>query len=146
MRPWIGIALMPEPEFLASAHSLFAEGLVDVLEWSFDVGWPPALVPAWATELIDYFAAAGRLLGHGVSYSPLSAGDGRRQEEWLASFRKEIVARRYLHVSEHFGFASASNFHQSAPLPVPRCQAALELGRERLSRLADLTEVPVGLE
>jgi len=146
MRPWVGVSLMIEPEFLAAAYPLLERGAVDVLEWSFDVGWPPARLPPWAAELIDHFGAAGRLLGHGVSYSPLSAGDEARQERWLEAFRGEVASRRYLHVSEHFGFASAGDFHQSAPLPVPLCPAALELGRERLARLAQIAGVPVGLE
>src|SRR5262245_12503840 len=147
---------MPEPEFLAAAYPLLDAGAVEVLEWSFDVGWPPATLPEWVHELIDHFSAEGRLLGHGVSYSPLSADDRIRQDAWLQQFRRETSVRSYLHISEHFGFASSGNFHQAAPLPVPLCAAALELGRERLGRLAEVaaqnsretgTPVPrVGLE
>jgi uncharacterized protein (UPF0276 family) len=146
MRPWLGVSLMLEPEFLAASYSLFAAGTVEVLEWSFDVGWPPARVPHWASELIDHFSAAGRLLGHGVSYSALSARDHQRQDAWLAEFRREAASRRYVHVSEHFGVARAGDFHRSAPLPTPLCQAALDVGHERLTKLADAARTPVGLE
>ncbi|MFO0969117.1 MAG: DUF692 family protein [Gemmataceae bacterium] len=146
MRPWVGLSLMPEPEFLAAAYPLFEAGLVDVLEWSFDVGWPPAAVPTWASSLIDHFSGADRLLGHGVSYSPLSANDHERQDAWLESLRDEVASRSYRHISEHFGFAAGGNFHQAAPLPVPLSAAALEVGRARLLRLADVAGVPIGLE
>lgn len=146
MRPWLGISLMPEAEFLQAAYPLLEEGCVDVLEWSFDVGWPPASLPAWAAGLLDHYAACGRLLGHGVSYSPLSAHDHVRQDAWLAHLRQEVAERQYVHISEHFGFASGGNFHQSAPLPVPLCAAALKVGRERLQRLAEIARAPIGLE
>ena len=60
---WVGLSLMPEPDFAAAAHSLLEAGEVDVLEWSFDVGWatPP---PDWATALIDH-VATGRIAGRG---------------------------------------------------------------------------------
>src|SRR5688500_13676019 len=126
MPPWVGLSLMPEPEFLAAAYPLFHEGSVEVLEWSFDVGWPPGRVPPWAGDLLDHYGAAGRLLGHGVSYSPLSARDDARQQTWLDALRDEVAARSYLHVSEHFGFASGSNFHQAPPLPLPLCDVTLQ--------------------
>lgn len=145
-RPWVGLSLMPEPEFLAAAYPLLEEGTVEVVEWSFDVGWPPARVPEWLDGLLAHYGAAGRLLGHGVTYSPLSAQDHERQEAWLANLRKETAARNYLHVSEHFGFASAANFHQAPPLPLPLCSAALQAGRQGMRRLAEAAGVPVGLE
>src|SRR5262245_21833036 len=94
MRRWVGVSLMIEPDFLAASYPLFEEGAVEVLEWSFDVGWPPAQVPDWAAGLIEHFSSAGRLLGHGVSYSPLSAGDDERQDAWLEDFRREIASHR----------------------------------------------------
>jgi uncharacterized protein (UPF0276 family) len=146
MPPWVGLSLMPEPEFLAAAYPLFEEGAVEVVEWSFDVGWPPARVPGWLDELLSHYGGAGRLLGHGVTYSPLSALDHARQASWLDSLRREVAARSYLHVSEHFGFASGGDFHQAPPLPLPLCPAAIETGRAGMLRLADAAGVPVGLE
>jgi uncharacterized protein (UPF0276 family) len=61
-------------------------------------------------------------------------------------FANEVQHRRYRHVSEHFGFSSTRNFHQSAPLPVPLTPATLRLGQDRLRKLAELAKVGVGLE
>ena len=144
--PLVGLSLMLEDDFLRASYPLFEAGQVDVLEWSFDTGWPPVIVPTWAEELLQFFSDAGRLVGHGVSYSALSAGTEDLQQTWLQLFAAEIERRRYRHVSEHFGFSSTRNFHQSAPLPVPLTPATLRLGRERLQQLADLARVPVGLE
>lgn len=145
-RPWVGVSLMLEDDFLRTAYPLFAAGEVEVLEWSFDVGWPPAVVPQWTGELITAFGAANRLLGHGVHYSALSAGTEDQQEEWLANLANEVREHPYRHISEHFGFSNTRNFHQSAPLPVPLTETTLALGRDRLARLAEVAKAPVGLE
>lgn len=145
-RPRVGLSLMLEEDFLRAAYPLFVAGEVEVLEWSFDVGWPPAIVPQWASELIAAFGADNRLLGHGVHYSALSAGTEQQQSNWLAQLADEVRKHPYQHISEHFGFSSTQSFHQSAPLPVPLTETALALGRERLKRLAKVAQVPVGLE
>ena len=145
-RPLVGLSLMLEDDFLRATYPLFESGAVDVLEWSFDTGWPPADVPKWAEELLHFYSESGRLFGHGVSYSILSAGTEDLQQTWLQLFSTEIDRRRYHHISEHFGFSSTRNFHQSAPLPVPLTSATLQLGQERLQCLAQIAKVPVGLE
>jgi uncharacterized protein (UPF0276 family) len=137
---------MLEDDFLHASYPLFEAGEVDVLEWSFDVGWPPVVMPHWAEELLQCYHEAGRLLGHGVSYSALSAGTEDLQQTWLQLLSEELRGRHYRHISEHFGFSNTRNFHQSAPLPVPLTEATLQLGQERLRRLAALANVPVGLE
>jgi uncharacterized protein (UPF0276 family) len=137
---------MPEDDFLRAAYPLFAGGEVEVLEWSFDTGWPPAVVPRWASDLVAAFAADNRLLGHGVHYSALSAGTEERQQAWLDRLAEEVGKHSYRHVSEHFGFAGTRGFHQSAPLPVPLNETTLAVGREGLRRLAEVVRVPVGLE
>lgn len=144
--PLVGLSLMLEDDFLQAAYPLFEAGQVEALEWSFDIGWVPAVVPAWAEQVLRFFSDAGRLVGHGVSYSALSAGTEELQQSWLQLFANEIEQRRYRHVSEHFGFSSTRNFHQSAPLPVPLTPAMLRLGQEHLQHLAQLAKVPVGLE
>jgi uncharacterized protein (UPF0276 family) len=145
-RPLVGLSLMLEDDFLQAAYPLFEAGAVEVLEWSFDTGWPPAAVPKWADHLLHFYSESGRLVGHGVSYSALSAGTEDLQQTWLRLLSKEIQQRRYRYISEHFGFSSTRNFHQSAPLPVPLTPATLELGREGLKRLEEIAKVPVGLE
>lgn len=145
-RPQVGLSLMLEGDFMRAAYPLFEAGEVEVLEWSFDCGWPPTVMPSWANELVRCYSDAGNLLGHGVSYSPLSAGTDDFQQAWLDSLSQELGTRHYRHISEHFGFASTRNFHQSAPLPVPLTDSILRLGQDRLQRLATTAQVPIGLE
>jgi uncharacterized protein (UPF0276 family) len=144
--PAVGLSLMLEPDFIGAALPLFEYGEVEVLEWSFDTGWGPDSLPEWAAELLDHFAASGRLLGHGVTYSPLSGRFTERQHVWLERLAGECATRRFRHVSEHFGFVTAGPFRDGPPLPVPRTLGTLEVGRDRLRRLADACGVPVGLE
>jgi uncharacterized protein (UPF0276 family) len=145
-RPLVGLSLMPGDDFRQAAYPLFEAGEVEILEWSFDVGWGPAGVPAWVRLLIDAYAESDRLLGHGVTLSLFSGAWQPRQEQWLARLEGECRERSYRHVSEHFGFMTAGGFEDGAPLPVPMTPSVLALGRERLLRLADVTGRPVGLE
>ena len=81
--PALGLSLMPEPAFAAAALPLFDEGLIDVLEWSFDMGWGPTGVPDWVAALLDDYAATGDLVGHGVSYSVLAGQPTDHDGWWL---------------------------------------------------------------
>jgi uncharacterized protein (UPF0276 family) len=144
--PLVGLSLMLEEDFVRASLPLFEAGEVDVLEWSFDVGWSLPQLPDWADGLLQHYSEQGRLLGHGVTFSPLSATWTERQEKWLAQLRTELDTRHYLHISEHFGFMTAGDFHRSAPLPVPLCEASLRLGQSRLRQLQERTSTPVGLE
>src|SRR5262249_21161998 len=80
-RPQVGLSLMLEADFLRAAYPLFEAGEVEVLEWSFDCGWPPTVVARWSEDLLRCYSDAGNLLGHGVSYSPLSAGIDAAQQD-----------------------------------------------------------------
>jgi uncharacterized protein (UPF0276 family) len=141
-----GVALMQEPAFEPAIAPLLAAGSIGVVEWSFDTCWDEAARPRWLRTLLDRYAARGRLLGHGVTLSPLSAGDERRQQAWLARCAGECTRRRYARVSEHLGFTTAGGWRDGAPLPVPASAAAIATGRDALARLADAAGAPVGLE
>ena len=145
-RPLVGLSLIPEDDFRLASFPLFEAGEVEILEWSFDMGWGPNSVPDWKRALINYYSEAERLIGHGVTFSALSAEWTPRQDHWLECFREEMQSRHYLHLSEHFGFCAAGSFHQSAPLPVPLSETTLRIGHDRLQKLNDLVSVPVGLE
>ncbi len=145
MTPWVGLSLMLEDDFRLATSPLFAAEEVDVLEWSFDTGWNRPM-PEWAEGLLDLYADAGRLLGHGVHYSAWSATWEPRQERWLESLRRELARRRYVQVSEHYGFMTAPPFSRGAPLPPPRSEAALAIGRDRLQRLEGVLDCPLGIE
>ena len=140
-----GISWMLESDLREAAVPLFREGLVDALEWSFDVGSARTLPPP-VEELLDEFARAGRLFGHGVRMSPLSGAWTQRQTAWLAATARECARREYRWVSEHYGFLTAGPFLDGSPLPLPVARRTIALGGERLERLADVTQRPVGLE
>lgn len=144
--PYVGLSLMLEEDFLRASLPLFAAGEVDVLEWSFDVGWSLPHLPNWADELLAHYSGEGRLLGHGVTFSALSGQWTPRQDAWLQRLQVELHERRYIHVSEHFGFMTAGDFHRSAPLPVPLTESSLRLGQHRLQMLRDQGIEHVGLE
>jgi len=145
-KPLVGLSLMLEPDYLDAALPLFQAGEVECLEWSFDIGWGPESLPAWADQLLDQYSREGRLFGHGITYSPLSGQWHQRQQEWLDRLADECRRRTYQHISEHFGFMTAGDFHRSAPLPVPMTAESIRIGLDRLRRLSDVARVPVGLE
>jgi uncharacterized protein (UPF0276 family) len=144
--PMVGLSLMMESDFFQAAQPLFEAGEVEVLEWSFDMGWGVKALPVWVEELLQFYSQRDRLTGHGVSYSLLSAQPGERQIHWLKSLQEECLDYRYRHISEHFGWMAAGDFYQSAPLPMPLTPETLQLGREHLKRLSDTVNAPVGLE
>jgi uncharacterized protein len=135
---------MPQADLLAAIEPLLALGAIEVLEWSFDMGWGGLELPTLVTQLLAEYSQRDRLLGHGVSYSLLSAaGD---HEHWLDCLAAECQEYRYRHISEHFGWMTAGRFVRSAPLPLPLLPETLELGSSRLQRLAQVAQKPVGLE
>ncbi len=136
---------MPEPEFFQATRQLFEAGQVEVVEWSFDVGWGRSL-PSWLTELLTFYSDRDRLLGHGVSYSLLSAQRQVPQAQWLAKYQAELQKYHYHHVSEHFGWMAAGEFYQSAPLSLPLTSQTLAMGINRLQKLAQVSTMPVGIE
>jgi len=142
----VGLSLMPEEDFRAASQPLFEQGLVDALEWNVDSGWGREGVPAWAHELLDAYSSDDRLYAHGVEFSLLSAELHPRQVWWLEQLEAERAQRRFVHLSEHFGFMTAGDFVRGTPLPHPRTAAAVRLGAERLARIADIVKAPVGLE
>jgi uncharacterized protein len=144
-RPWVGLSLMAEPDFFVATRPLWEAGQVEVVEWSFDYGWGREL-PTWLLEILRFFSDRDRLLGHGVSYSLLSAEWQAQQSVWLDQLAAELQKYRYHHVSEHFGWMGAGNFAQSAPLSLPLRPETLALGIERLQKLAAVSSVPIGLE
>jgi len=145
-KPLCTLSLMVEPDFTAAALPLLEAGEVDAIEWSFDIGWSRDALPPGIEPLLKFFSDHRRLIGHGVTFSPLSGQWHPRQADWLDRLRDEVALRRYNHITEHFGFMTAGDFHQSAPLPVPRDKRTITLGQQRLKMLAEVAGVPVGLE
>lgn len=137
--------MMAESEFISAVLPLLQSNSVEVLEWSFDTFYH-AEEPDWLNDLLNFYSENNRLIGHGVYYSLLDARWTERQEVWLKKLKEEFQTRNYSHVTEHFGFMNTENFHQGVPLPVSLHPKTLEIGKDRLSRLQDAVQVPVGVE
>jgi uncharacterized protein (UPF0276 family) len=150
--PRVGLNLFAHPSYRAAAGPLFEEGLVDALEWDVDDSWGVGggidrrPTPDWVEQLLDVYSESDSLYGHGVWFSVLSARWETRQERWLEDLRAACRRRRYRHLSEHFGFMTAGDFTRATMFPVPHTPAAVRIGRDRLSRIAEACGVPVGLE
>eukprot|EP01090_Pellita_catalonica_P003577 TRINITY_DN13243_c0_g1_i1.p1 TRINITY_DN13243_c0_g1~~TRINITY_DN13243_c0_g1_i1.p1 ORF type:complete len:375 (-),score=68.10 TRINITY_DN13243_c0_g1_i1:53-1138(-) len=112
-----------------------------------DIGWGRSL-PRWAGELLDKYSSAGKLYGHGVCFSPLSSEFDERSQRWLENFKKEVKARRYRHITEHYGWMRAAGAQDGAPLPAPYTSTAVQIGQNRLQMLAAAAgkNVRIGLE
>ncbi|REC44108.1 hypothetical protein DRF67_18500 [Chryseobacterium pennipullorum] len=144
-KPLLGLSMMAEAEFVSAILPLLQSNLVDVLEWSFDTFFH-AEEPDWLNDLLDFYSDSRRLTGHGVYYSLFDAKWTERQEVWLDTLKKEVQTRTYNHITEHFGFMNTENFHQGVPLPVSLHPVTLQIGKDRLFRLQDAVNIPVGIE
>ncbi|HWB81212.1 MAG TPA: DUF692 family protein [Nannocystaceae bacterium] len=142
----VGLSLMLDDASRAAVLPLFEAGVVDALEWSFDIARRRDGEPEWAKELLDHYAAADKLWGHGVRLSPGSVDARARHDEWLARVHDECATRSYRGVSEHFGFMCAGDRDAGAPLPLPAGEGARRVLTRSLRRLADATGTAVGLE
>jgi len=144
-KPLLGLSMMPEAEFVSAALPLLQNNSVEVLEWSFDTLFNTN-EPDWLRDLLNFYAENNRLIGHGVYYSLFDAQWTDRQEIWLSRLKDEVSKRNYNHITEHFGFMNTENFHQGVPLPVPLHPITLQIGQDRLQRLQDAVNIPVGIE
>lgn len=136
---------MAEADFVSAILPLLQGHAVEALEWSFDTFYN-AEEPDWLSGLLDFYSEQNRLIGHGVYYSLFDAQWTERQEMWLEKLKEEFRRRKYNHITEHFGFMNTENFHQGVPLPVSLHPKILQIGKDRLCRLQDAVEVPVGIE
>ncbi|WP_126650399.1 MNIO family chryseobactin maturase [Chryseobacterium aureum] len=144
-KPLLGISMMAEADFVSAVLPLLQTDSVDVLEWSFDTLYH-SYEPDWLHDLLNFYAENNRLIGHGVYYSLFDGRWTGRQEEWLKKLQEEVSLRKYNHITEHFGFMNTENFHQGVPLPVSLHPQTLEIGKDRLYRLQEAVNIPVGIE
>ena len=142
----VGFSISPSEDFRLASLPLFENGEVEAIEWNLDLGWSSRGIVPWVQALLEAYGEAGRLHGHGVEFSLLSTPISPRQERWLAHFGREVKARPYQRISEHFGFITGGDFINGTVMPHPRSEAALAVGRDRLARLSGLAERPIGLE
>jgi uncharacterized protein len=145
-KPKLGLSVTATEDFQQASAELFANDVVQAVEWSFDCTWLGVSVPEWCQSIIDRFTALDALTGHGVNLSPLSVRFSERQRTWLEHAREEFRKRKYVHASEHFGFSQAGPIALGAPLAVPMNAETLRSGKEMMRRYSDATQRPVGLE
>lgn len=137
--------MMAEADFVSAVLPLLQSNSIEVMEWSFDTLYHTH-EPDWLRDLLNFYAENNRLIGHGVYYSLFDARWTERQEEWLEKLKEEVSLRKYNHITEHFGFMNTENFHQGVPLPVSLHSRTLQIGKDRLYRLQEAVNIPVGIE
>jgi uncharacterized protein (UPF0276 family) len=98
------------------------------------------------TALLDAYAAEDRLYGHGLRLSPTSARFDEDSRAWLANLAPEVRARRYRHVTEHWGWSRAHGLSRGAPMPLPSSESVVACTTRAMRELAAVAGVPVGLE
>ena len=140
------VACNLDGNLLAATLPLFAAEEIEGIEWSFDTLYRVPNIPPWFTELLTAFSSENRLVGHGVFFSLFSGKWSEEQENWLIQLKKKCEYFNFDHITEHFGFMTGENFHQGAPLSLPFTTDTLAIGRDRLKRIYNACERPVGLE
>lgn len=141
-----GLCCNLDTDLLQAAIPLFEANKVDVVEWSFDTLYKCDVIPDWFTNLLQEYSKANRLVGHGVYFSMFTGKWLEDQALWLKTLAQYSKTFQFDHISEHFGFLTGKDFHSGAPLPVPLTDATLTVGRDRLLRLFDTCQCPVGVE
>jgi uncharacterized protein (UPF0276 family) len=136
----VGFSLFETEAQRIAALPLFEAGDVDAVEHTVDVGWQSEL-PEWFAALLEHYGEAGRLYGHGVSYSPTTIG---ANPEWLDRLARDPF--RYRHVTEHWGFSRAKGLVRGAPMPLVASEAVVQSTIAAMRALAGVARVPVGLE
>ena len=131
---------------LLAALPLFEGEKVEAIEWSFDTLYNKRNIPDWFVELLNAFSAENRLIGHGVYFSLFLAKWSDSQQRWLDHLAKISSYFQFDHISEHFGFMTGEDFHKGAPMNIPFTKTTLEIGRDRLKRIYNACECPVGIE
>ena len=140
------IACNLDADILSAALPLLADGRVAAIEWSFDTLYWAEQLPDWFAELLHTYSAEGRLLGHGVFFSLLSGKWTAEQQQWLGHLKQLAAQFSFAHITEHFGAFTGQNFHYGAPLPIPYTPSTLRIGQDRLRRIYEACQCPVGLE
>ncbi|RQO32547.1 hypothetical protein DBR32_02815 [Taibaiella sp. KBW10] len=141
------VACNLDADILSASLPLLEEGRVAAIEWSFDTLFKRNhILPEWFQELLETYSQANRLIGHGVFFSLFSGRLLPEQKTWLQHL--ETVSKQYTfdHITEHFGFMTGADFHKGAPMSIPYSKSTVAIGRDRLSRIQQACQCPVGLE
>lgn len=135
-----------DKDILLAALPLLAAEKVEAIEWSFDALFKTRNIPAWFVDLLRTYSQAQRLIGHGIFFSLFSGRWSPEQQQWLNHLKRITNEFNFEHITEHFGFMTGENFHQGAPISVPYNERTLALGQDRLKRMYEACQRPVGLE
>ena len=140
------IACNLDADILMAALPLFDSEKVQAIEWSFDTLFNKREIPPWFVELLQEYGQAGRLIGHGVIFSIFSGKWLPEQQRWLDHLERKSKAFHFDHITEHFGFMTGEDFHKGAPISIPFTASTLSIGQDRLKRIYNACQCPVGLE
>lgn len=140
------VACNLDNNILGASLPLFEAGRVEAIQWSFDALYLQDEIPDWFQQLLQTYSAENRLIGHGVFFSLFSAKWMPEQQLWLDTLRQFSKKYQFNHISEHFGYMTGQDFHKGAPLPIPYTAETLALGIDRLKRIQEACNCPVGLE
>ncbi len=140
------IACNMDANLLLASLPLFESGKVEAIEWSFDTLFKHNQTPDWFVDLLKAYSRESRLIGHGVFFSLFSGKWTKEQQEWLLRLKMMAAAYSFDHITEHFGFMTGEDFHKGAPISVPFTASTLALGHDRLKRIQNACNCPVGLE
>lgn len=140
------IACNLDTNILLASLPLFESEEVQAIEWSFDALFKVRNIPDWFVELLHAFSKEKRLIGHGVFFSLFSGKWSEQQEDWLKRLKRMSGTFNFDHITEHFGFMTGADFHKGAPISVPFTKTTLALGQDRLKRIYEACQCPVGLE
>jgi len=145
-QPFAALACNLDRNILLTCLPLFEAEKVEAVEWSFDTLFHFREIPPWFTELLQTFSQENRLVGHGVFFSLFSGKWLDAQQAWLDELKKLSATYRFDHITEHFGFMTGADFHTGAPISLPFTPTTLAIGRDRLARIYEACQCPVGLE
>lgn len=140
------VACNLDADILAACLPLMEESRVEAIEWSFDALFKVKEIPPWFLELLTAYSKEKRLIGHGVFFSLFSGKFLQEQKDWLKQLKQTCSDFQFDHITEHFGFMTGKDFHHGAPLNIPFTQTTLAIGRDRLKRIYEASNCPVGLE
>lgn len=140
------VACNLDADILAACLPLMEEAKVEAIEWSFDALFKVKEIPPWFLELLSVYSKEQRLVGHGVFFSLFTGRWLQEQKDWLKQLKQTCMDFRFDHITEHFGFMTGRDFHHGAPLNIPYTPTTLAIGRDRLTRIYEACQCPVGLE
>jgi len=143
---YCSIAFNYDIDLISASLPILEHSKVDAIEWSFDTLSKFKEIPDWFFDLLRAFGNQNKLIGHGVFFSLLSGKWSEEQISWIEHLKKVSSSFKFDHVTEHFGFMSGQNFHYGAPLPCPYSPTTLRIGQDRLKRIYDACQCPVGIE